>query len=188
MPARLPELSLEAAVAALHDGEVIAWPTEAVWGLGCDPLNQEAVSKLLQIKQRSVEQGLILVAADFEQLQNFVAPVSVCQLSRALASWPGPVSWLFPTRPDTPAWLTGKHSTLAVRVSDHLVTRRLCRAFNQPLVSTSANPAGLAPALNPEQLEEYFAATKLAGYMPGELGGQDKVSTIRDLLSDTVIR
>lgn len=188
MQSALPELNRETAVTALQNGEVIAWPTEAVWGLGCDPLNQTAVNNLLQIKGRSVQQGLILVAADFEQLQGFLEPVSVCQLGRALATWPGPVTWLFPARTNTPVWLTGKHSTLAVRVSDHPVTRNLCREFNQPLVSTSANPAGQTPAMNPRQLEKYFANSKLAGYMPGELGGQNKVSSIRDLLSDSVIR
>ncbi len=188
MSARLPQLSLEDALAALLNGEVIAWPTEAVWGLGCDPFNQQAVNKLLQIKQRSVEQGLILVAADFEQFQNLLVPVSVCQLSRALVTWPGPVSWIFPAQAPTPAWLTGKHSSLAVRVSDHPVTRRLCRAFNHPLVSTSANPAGQAPAMSVKQLENYFAESKLAGYVSGELGAQKTVSTIRDLLTDAVIR
>ena len=188
MNATVPILSIETALAALHEGEVIAWPTEAVWGLGCDPLNQAAVMKLLQIKQRLVEQGLILVAADFEQFQQLVAPVSVCELSRALASWPGPVTWLFPCRASTPAWLTGKHQTLAVRVSDHPLTRRLCRLFNGPLVSTSANPGGQAPALTTQQLQKYFTNTELAGYLPGELGGRDQVSTIRDLASDTIIR
>ncbi len=188
MNARLPELSTDAAVAALLAGEVIAWPTEAVWGLGCDPNNQAAVNKLLKIKQRSVEQGLILVAADFEQFQGLLAPVSVCEMGRALASWPGPVTWLFPAAKGTPGWLTGKHDTLAVRVSDNPLTRRLCRAFNQPLVSTSANPSGQSPALNQQQLVSYFSSPELAGYLSGELGGQQSVSTIRDLRSDTVIR
>lgn len=169
-------------------GEVIAWPTEAVWGLGCDPHNSAAVEKLLKIKQRQADQGLILVAADFEQLQDMVAPVTVCEMGRALGSWPGPVSWLFPVRAETPAWLSGKHQTLAVRVTDHPLTRRLCRVFGGPLVSTSANPSGSPAAASLAEVEKYFAGSELAGCLDGELGIQDQVSEIRDLSTDELIR
>lgn len=188
MSACLPKLSTEGAVDALIAGEVIAWPTEAVWGLGCDPHNPTAVKKLLKIKQRQVEQGLILVAADFEQLQNLVAPVTVCEMGRALGSWPGPVSWLFPLRAETPAWLSGQHQTLAVRVTDHPLTRRLCRVFGGPLVSTSANPSGLPAAASLADVEKYFVGSELAGYLKGELGVQGQVSQIRDLATDELIR
>ncbi len=184
----LSELSTEGAVNALLAGEVIAWPTEAVWGLGCDPHNQVAVNKLLMIKQRQADMGFILVAADFEQLQNLLEPVTVCEMGRALSTWPGPVSWLFPAKPDVPEWLTGKHQTLAVRVTDHPLTRRLCRLFGGPLVSTSANPAGQAAALNLNQLGNYFNSSELAGYVDGDLGEQKMVSQIRDLATDKLIR
>ena len=188
MSASLPELSTEGAVDALVAGEVIAWPTEAVWGLGCDPMNSTAVKKLLKIKNRRADQGLILIAADFEQVQHLLAPVTVCEMGRALGSWPGPVSWLFPVRKDTPTWLSGQHQTLAVRVTDHPLTRRLCRVFGGPLVSTSANPSALPAATNLRQVKKYFAGSGLAGYLNGELGIQQRVSEIRDLATDELIR
>ncbi|MCF6262122.1 MAG: Sua5/YciO/YrdC/YwlC family protein [Xanthomonadales bacterium] len=188
MSGSLPELSTEGAVDALIAGEVIAWPTEAVWGLGCDPYNPKAVAKLLSIKQRPVEMGLILIAADFEQLQNLLSPVTVCEMRRALGSWPGPVSWLFPVKSDTPDWLRGKHQTLAVRVTDHPLSRRLCRAFGGPLVSTSANPTASAAATSLDELKKYFSGSELAGYLDGDLGEQSNVSEIRDLISNTLIR
>jgi len=130
----------------------------------------------------------VLIAADFEQVQNLVMPVSVCEMGRALGSWPGPVSWLFPAKACTPKWLTGEFNTLAVRVTDHPLSRRLCRYFGGPLVSTSANPAGQKPARRLSEVRTYFSSRELAGYLDGQLGMQENVSQIRDLISDTVIR
>ena len=123
----------------INQGKVIAYPTEAVFGLGCDPLNPHAVARILQIKQRHVSKGLILIAADFEQLLPFVAPVDSEILAPALESWPGPNTWIFPARSKTPHWLTGNHNSIAVCVTDHPVARKLCRVANTALGATRAN-------------------------------------------------
>ena len=105
----------EQAVAALHSEGVIAYATEAVFGLGCDPDSELAVQRLLAIKQRPVEKGLILIAADLAQLQEYidVSQLSAEQLARVEASWPGPFTWIMPARAATPTWLTGQFDTLA---------------------------------------------------------------------------
>lgn len=130
----------------LHAGGVLAYPTEAVYGLGCDPLNAVAVQHLLTLKQRAAGKGLILIAADFEQLKPFVQPCSEQAMARLRATWPGPVTWLLPATDEVPEWLSGDSAKIAVRVTAHPVASALCRAFGGALVSTSANLTGRQPA------------------------------------------
>lgn len=179
----------ELAVAALqHDG-VIAYATEAVFGLGCDPDSEAAVQRLLAVKQRPVEKGLILIAADLAQLQDYIDldQLTSEQLARVEASWPGPFTWIMPARPDTPAWLTGQFDTLAVRVTAHPQVQALCRAFGKPLVSTSANLTGEEPARRLADIGELLAS-QLAYILPGEVGGQANPSEIKDARTGAVIR
>ncbi|HDX8401906.1 Sua5/YciO/YrdC/YwlC family protein [Aeromonas dhakensis] len=179
----------ELAVAALqHDG-VIAYATEAVFGLGCDPDSEAAVQRLLAIKQRPVEKGLILIAADLTQLQDYIDldQLTSEQLARVETSWPGPFTWIMPARPDTPAWLTGQFDTLAVRVTAHPQVQALCRAFGKPLVSTSANLTGEEPARRLADIGELLAS-QLAYILPGEVGGQANPSEIKDARTGAVIR
>lgn len=179
----------ELAVAALqHDG-VIAYATEAVFGLGCDPDSEAAVQRLLAIKQRPVEKGLILIAADLAQLQDYIDldQLTSEQLAKVEASWPGPFTWIMPARPDTPAWLTGQFDTLAVRVTAHSQVQALCRAFGKPLVSTSANLTGEEPARRLADIGELLAS-QLAYILPGEVGGQANPSEIKDARTGAVIR
>lgn len=129
----------------LRAGGVIAYPTEAVFGLGCDPRNKLAVQRILALKQRPVSKGLILIAADFDQLQPWLLPLPPEHLATINRTWPGPVSWLLPARPETPVWLRGQHTTLAVRITAHPVAAALCRAAGSALVSTSANRSGRPP-------------------------------------------
>lgn len=179
----------ELAVAALqHDG-VIAYATEAVFGLGCDPDSEAAVQRLLAIKQRPVEKGLILIAAELAQLQDYIDldQLTSEQLAKVEASWPGPFTWIMPARPDTPAWLTGQFDTLAVRVTAHPQVQALCRAFGKPLVSTSANLTGEEPARRLADIGELLAS-QLAYILPGEVGGQANPSEIKDARTGAVIR
>ncbi|WP_428944902.1 L-threonylcarbamoyladenylate synthase type 1 TsaC [Pantoea sp. FN060301] len=175
-------------LAQLQQGAVIAYPTEAVFGLGCDPDNASAVSQLLKLKQRPVEKGLILIAADYAQLQPYIedAALSDAQRERMFSRWPGPVTWVLPAKTGTPEWLTGRFASLAVRVSDHPGVQQLCRAFNKPLVSTSANLSGLSPCRTEEEVKAQFGPD--FPVMPGRTGGRLNPSEIRDVLTGELIR
>jgi len=175
------------AARCIRRGGIVAYPTEAVFGLGCDPANPRAVMRLLAIKQRPVEKGLILVAASLQQLQPWIAPLSRRQLQRLERSWPGPHTWLVAAAEHCPDWLTGGRDTLAVRVSAHPVVQRLCLAAGRALVSTSANPAGKTPARSRLQIRLRFP-TGIDDYLPGELGGLQQPTRIRDLETGRVIR
>jgi len=174
------------AVTALNNGGVIAYPTEAVFGLGCDPWNMQAVQRLLAIKQRSWHKGLIIVAADFNQLHDFIAPVSAEILKELELTWPGPVTWLLPVNTNLPVYLSGIHDSIAVRVTAHRQTAELCRAFGGAIVSTSANVAGARPAKTIRQM--HWNMTNIDAIVPGQCVGSSKPSEIRDALTGEQIR
>lgn len=175
------------AARALHDGGIVAYPTEAVYGMGCDPLDRAAVKRLLKMKQRSPRQGLILVAADEQQLADYLAPVPDALMNRMRATWPGPQTWVVPAAPACPLWLTGEHSGVAVRVSAHPEVRALCAAAGMAIVSTSANRSGHPPARSALACRMRFGA-QLDVVVSGKTGGLAKPTAIRDVLTGKVIR
>lgn len=181
--------TVQRAIAPLTAGDVIAYPTEAVYGLGCDPDNEQAVLKLLAIKQRPVEKGLILIAATYEQLRPYIneQAVPAGRLEHILTSWPGHFSWVFPASTTTPNWITGRFSSVAVRVSAHPVVQQLCLAFGKPLVSTSANLAG-EPAITDYQQLQANLGEQIALVVDGTLGGATQPSQIRDALTGDIFR
>lgn len=178
--------SIRQAVKALRNGEVIAYPTEAVFGLGCDPWDDDAILKILDIKQRPWHKGLILIASDFNQLTDFIEPLPAEILQQIEASWPGPVTWLLPAKSTTSNYLTGEHKTIAVRVTAHPIARDLCIAAGHALVSTSANIAGMAPTKTIRQVRWQFPT--LNTIVTGHCGKADKPSQIRDAQTGMIIR
>lgn len=186
MPASAP-WRLRAALCALRGGGVVACPTESVWGLSCDPWQEAAVSRLLQLKLRPVHKGLILVAADSGQLEWLLHDLEP-ELRQQLAdTWPGPHTWLVPHRGRVPAWIHGNFATVAVRVSAHPVMAALCAAWGGPLVSSSANRAGCRAPREQFQVRRYFG-DRLDAVVPGPVGACPRPSTIRDLTTGAVIR
>lgn len=177
---------LRQACIALQEEGVIAYPTEAVFGVGCDPSSETAIIKLLAMKRRPLEKGLILIAADFNQLQDFIQPLSADILAKVTQSWPGPNTWLLPVRESVSPLLTGGRDTLAVRVTAHPLAAELSRQFGGPLVSSSANITGLKPAKNVHQVR--WQLPELDYVLPGALGGANKPSTIRDAVTGEVLR
>ena len=178
---------IQHAVEALQNGGVIAYPTEAVYGLGCDPCNEAALQRLLQLKSRDTEKGLILIAASYQQLKPFLSELDKETEQELLDSWPGPVTWLVPANKKVSSSLRGKHTTLAVRVSDHPLVQKLCNSFGGAIVSTSANLAGQEPARTGAEVKKYFE-NNLDYILEGDTGSLNKPTEIRDALSKKVIR
>lgn len=180
---------LDAAAALLHGGGVLAYPTEAVFGLGCDPHDQAAFERLFALKHRPATQGVLLIAADFAQVERYIelAAVPGEVLQQVRASWPGPHTWIFPRSADVPAWVAGAHAGIALRVTAHEPAAALCRAFGGALVSTSANPHGQPSARSAQTVAEYFGDA-LDGLLDAPLGGQASPTVIRDALTGAIIR
>lgn len=175
------------AVRQLASGGVIAYPTETVYGLGCDPFNGHAVLRLIDLKQRSIDQGLILVASRFEQLQPLLLPLSTVTRRRITQARKSPVTWVLPCHPEIPFWLRGKHDSLAVRVSSHPVTAALCERWDGPLVSSSANVHGKPPATNPLAVRKAFNG-QLDYILHGPHAGTNRPSEIRNGLTGELLR
>jgi len=175
------------AVNILRQGGVIAYPTEAVYGLGCDAENLEAVKKLLALKKREKEKGLILVVHNFERVKPYLLPLEKNIEEKILASWPGPVTWIIPAKESVSEYLKGEFNSLAIRVSDHPVVKKLCEKFNGILVSSSANISQQVSARTFEQVQEIFG-NKIDLILQGETDHNAQPSEIRDALTDKIIR
>lgn len=184
--------SVNHAVKHLSDGHVIAYPTEAVWGLGCDPFNEIAFQKLLALKQRPIEKGVILLASDIQQVLQLLNRLDNQIQKRIVASWnktediSRATTWLLPCDERIPHWITGQHSSVAVRVTHHPLCKKICHAFGGFIVSTSANPTGLPPAENINTAQHYFKQSVY--YINGELGHSHQPSRIIDAESGRIIR
>ena len=180
-------LRLALAAHWLACGGLVAYPTEAVYGLGCDPRDRSAVHRLLALKARPEGKGLILIAADWIQLEPYVRSLGPERMAAIHGTWPGPVTWLLPARPGAPRWLTGDHATLAVRITAHPLAAALCRRWGGALVSTSANRASRPPARTP--LGVHLALAGGLDYiLTGRCGGAARVSSIRDGTTGAVLR
>jgi L-threonylcarbamoyladenylate synthase len=179
--------AIERAARVVRAGGVVAYPTEAVFGLGCLPRDREAVLRILAIKRRSWRKGLILIAADFEQLAPYVLLPPEPKRTEILASWPGPNTWVLDATRRAPPWITGGRDSAAVRVTAHPVAAALCRRAGDALVSTSANVSRRPPHRRLLRLRADLGPD-LDFALAGDLGGLAAPTVIRDGRSGRVLR
>jgi L-threonylcarbamoyladenylate synthase len=174
------------AARVIRRGGIIAYPTEGVYGLGCDPTNPVAIARILELKHRGWSKGLIVIAAYLDQLRKF-ADLSDRDIEQRLAEPTlEPITWIVPALAGLPRSLTGGRTTVAVRLIAHELTRALCERVG-PLVSTSANPSGVRPARDAFTVRRYFGA-EVELIVPGYTGGGAGPSEIRDARTDAVLR
>ncbi|MGI9323564.1 MAG: L-threonylcarbamoyladenylate synthase [Pseudomonadales bacterium] len=171
---------------AIRGGGVIAYPTEGVWGLGCDPANPFAVQRILKLKNRAWQQGLILIASELEYFAPYLENLPP-DIVPNLLDWPEATTYLVPDNGLAPEWILGEHDTLALRLTKHPVAAALSSLIAGPLVSTSANPAGSPAALSALEVRRYFG-DQVDLIVPGALGSSKGPSEIKHLLSGQVMR
>jgi|TARA_B110000438_G_scaffold128042_1_gene124365 L-threonylcarbamoyladenylate synthase len=169
-------------VDALKQGKTIAYPTEGVWGLGCDPLNKEALEGLVSLKGRSLEKGLILIGSNISHFDKFADTAT--HKNKLLSKWPGPHTWLVPCKLE-PSVLTGYKDKIALRLSNHKEIVSICNKFGGAIVSTSANKTGEPVLSNFQEIRIMFPEVII---LNGSLGGESKASRIQDLITDEIIR
>ncbi|MDH5512624.1 MAG: Sua5/YciO/YrdC/YwlC family protein [Gammaproteobacteria bacterium] len=174
---------LARAVRTIKQGGVVAYATEYCFGLGCDPMNRAAVLRLLRIKRRPVQKGLILIAADREQLAPYVDDIPPA----AAATWPGPHTWLLKPRDGVPGWITGEHPRIALRVTAHAQAAALCRLAGMAVVSTSANRGGGRPVRSFRDAVRQFRG-EVDYILPGLVGDAPAPTPIRDAVTGLLIR
>lgn len=185
--AYVSQFRINRATRLLEQGHVIAYPTEAIYGLGCDPLNESAVGKLLALKQRPVEKGLILIASSIQQLAPYLMTDCPGILDKPRTTWPGPTTWIIPAQSWVPHWITGAHNSLAVRVSKHPTVIALCENFGGPIISTSANISDKQPAKKPYQIINTFGS-QTPYIVKGSTSGLDQATPIFDAVTGKRLR
>jgi L-threonylcarbamoyladenylate synthase len=176
-------MSIQIAARIIRRGGIVAYATEHCFGLGCDPWNWRAVERLFQIKHRPPDKGLIIVAADAEQLAPFVTAIP----ERAAKTWPGPYTWLLDPRPNLPRWITGRNPLVAVRISAHPQAAQLCRTAGKAIVSTSANRTGQLPARSYREVLRRFGAS-VDYILPGTVGDLNAPTSIRNGATGETVR
>jgi len=173
---------LNEALVELKLGRVIAYPSEGVWGLGCDPENETAVNKLLCLKQRESDKGLILVGGSLDQMEAYIEVKKY--KTKLMTKWPGAHTWIVPTK-TTPPWIMGRHSSVALRVSNHPVILSICKLFGGAIVSSSANVQGQLPARSKKEVQKFFKGIPL---VEGDLGNIKGSTPIQDIETGRWIR
>lgn len=182
-------MSISDTVNALNQGGIIAYPTEGVFGLGCDPDNEQAITRLLALKQRSASKGLILIAGNYSQLLPYVDDLAIPQDKRyaVMSRWPGAITQIVPANNNISPLLTGGFATIAVRVTEHPDVVAICKAFNKPIVSTSANLSGQTAAITWQQVQDQFD-NKIDYLLQSNTLGHTQPSTIINALTGEVLR
>lgn len=148
------DFSIRHAAHIIKHGGVIAYPTDTIYGLGCDPYNFHAVNLVNAIKNRPLNKNFILLAANIEQIKSLV--ILDKEQEKYITQQTQSISWVIQASPSAPQWLIDKNNMITIRLSQHAVVKRLCLALGHAIISTSANPSGKSPAKNSLDLHKYF--------------------------------
>jgi len=171
---------------AVSRGAIFGYPTDTIWGFGCHPLNASSVVRILQIKNRKPDKGLILLSSKLEYCSRYLELEGEA-LDPIRQANDHPTTWLVPASESCPLWIRGNFPTVAIRITNHPLLRYLCDRLQAPIVSTSANRAGKATVRNSLQMREQFG-DELDFIVGGFSTGSNKPSEIKSLLNGTIIR
>ena len=171
---------------AVSRGAIFGYPTDTIWGFGCHPLNASSVSRILQIKNRRPDKGLILLSSKLEYCSSYLG-LDGEALAPIRQATDHPTTWLVPAGESCPVWIRGNYPSVAIRITDHPLLAFLCERLQIPIVSTSANRAGKATVRNALQMRKQFG-DELDFIVSGFNTGSNKPSEIKSLLNGTIIR
>jgi len=184
----LENYRIKKAVNTVKLGGIIIYPTEAVFGIGCDPNNIDALKKVIDIKSRDSQKGLIIVASKFEQILDYIKPLPKDIEDRLKTNWPAQTTYIFPASDILSDYLIGGNNrTVAIRVSQNKYIKKLCDLLGHPLVSTSANISGMESITSYKQAKREFQ-NKVDYILPGKVDINLKPSKIVDIFTSRVLR
>ncbi len=178
---------LEKSCGIIRAGGLIAYPTEGVYGIGCDPQNEKSLQRLLAVKHRDPGKGFILIAANVDMLSPYISTLEDDVQNRVMSTWPGPITWVLPAAQDTSDIITGGRLTVAARVTAHPFVQTLSNTLGHALISTSANRSG-QPAITCLQELQQELFNDVDYIVPLELGGLQKPTPIYDAESGKQLR
>lgn len=180
--------SLNDIIEQLRQNRVVAYPTEAVFGLGCNPNSEQAVRALLELKQRPEEKGLILIAPDREFLLPYIdeSRIGESEWQRLERQSDKAITWVVPAKTNVPGYLRGQFDTIAVRICRVQAVVDLCSGCGFALTSTSANLSGQPPCRTAEEVVEQFGPDFPVLF--AKTGGRINPSEIRDIFTQHIFR
>lgn len=178
--------AIQYAAHQIRHGGVIVYPTETVYGLGCDPMNFDAVTDLNHLKQREADKGLILLGHTLALFNGYIEELSV-NARKEVSQTEKPTSWIVNAKDSLPDWLTNKQRTVAIRITKHPVVTELCQRLGHPIISTSANPSGKKTARNALEAHKYFH-DKVDAILIDERHLSGQASTIKTLDNLSTVR
>ncbi|WP_343189874.1 L-threonylcarbamoyladenylate synthase [Buchnera aphidicola] len=180
--------NLDKCVLDLKNGKIIIYPTESVFGLGCDPDNKQAVMNLLKIKNRDINKGLIIISSNYEYIKKYISikHVPYKNIKKFYKLWPGNFTLLHPAKKSVPSWITGKSKFVAVRITKNKFVHNLCKNFGKAIISTSANLNGLSPCRNIREIFSQFGNNICVMY--GNVDFKKNPSAIINIVNGEYIR
>ncbi len=184
-PREPAEEEVARAVAYLAEGQVIAYPTETIYGLGADVLERKAVKRIYDLKARDYGLPISILVADLAMLREVVSEVTDRALQLARRFWPGPLTILFPASEAIPKGLVTNTGKVGVRVSSHPVAAAIVNAFGRPITTTSANLSGFPPSLSVRHVQKYFG-DRLPCIVDGGDCEPSRGSTVVDIGDETM--
>jgi L-threonylcarbamoyladenylate synthase len=138
------ETEIAQVVLTLRSGGVVLYPTDTIWGLGCDPENSAAVRKLFELKGRPAQKSLILLADNWNRLAPYIKVLPIDQLEKLRKTSPRPLTVILPDAEGLAIGVTAEDQSVGVRVTDDPFCKALIEKFGKPITSTSANLSGMA--------------------------------------------
>lgn len=177
----------------IQQGALIAYPTDTIWGLGCHPLSQQTILRLQQLKKRPAGKGIILLSSNIDFCRRYIDENIFSKYHDRLSiAQPSPVTWVVKAGQKCPNWLTGKNTTIAIRITDKPLINLLCNSLKSPLTSTSANFSGRPACRNSMLVHKYFHHR--ADYILQDIEphsattAQPRASQIRDIQTNKIFR
>ncbi len=149
------DLAISEAVKFLEAGKIIVYPTDTIYGLGCDALNENAIKKIFAIKKRDTGKSLSVIVKDISKIKE-IAFIDKEKEKNAASVFPGPYTLVFPGPRNIPKIITGGQNSIGIRIPDNLITKNISQYFKNPIVTTSVNLSGEEPLNDPFKIAEYF--------------------------------
>jgi len=172
---------------AIVKGKIIAYPTESVFGIGCDPENEQSINKIIEIKNRGKQKGLIIIADEVKKLSKFIHKDYLDLFIKKSDIESKPTTWIVPSSKHVLNLVKGEDSSVALRITQHPIASRICKYSNKAIISTSANISSKTPAKNSNEILMQFGE-EIDIIVDGRVGDSIKPTQIVDLITNKVIR
>lgn len=179
------QADIDRAVSYLKDGQVVAYPTETIYGLGADVMDKRAIKGIYDLKSRDYGLPISILVADLVMLREVVGEVPDRALLLMRKFWPGALTIIFPASPKIPKGLVTNTGKVGVRISSHPIASALVGAFGRPLTTTSANLSGFPPSLSVKHIQKYFG-NKLPCIIDGGDCEPSRGSTVVDVADESM--